>query len=97
MNNKEKTLYIFCGNKGGTGKTLFSLVSILKSFFDGKRIVAIDLNFENPDLATILHSIMEGKQEINNASVINKGTPLAYQEEKINDRLYSVRPYPLYH
>ncbi len=59
-------------------------------------MAAIDLNFENPDTATILHGIAEGKNEAD-APIINEGTPLAYRMERINDRLVSIRPHPLYH
>ncbi|MHA1679794.1 MAG: hypothetical protein ACTSUE_02225 [Promethearchaeota archaeon] len=92
--NKEE-INIFVANKGGCGKTLFSLTAILHGYFNGKKVAALDLNFENPDTATILHGIVEGNSR-DEAPIINKGTPLAYREEKINDRLYSIRPYPLY-
>lgn len=96
MNQESKTnINVFVANKGGCGKTLFSLTSIMHGYFNGLTVAAIDLNFENPDTATILHGIIEGNSVVN-APVINEGTPLAYREEKINDRLYAIRPHPLY-
>ncbi|MHA1793880.1 MAG: hypothetical protein ACTSVI_14650 [Promethearchaeota archaeon] len=95
-NNDEKNqIFIFVANKGGVGKTLFSLVTILDGYFNGKTVASIDLNFENPDTATILNSIKATKME-NEDIIVNKGTKLAYHEEKINDRLYSIRPVDLY-
>ncbi|MFX0098682.1 MAG: hypothetical protein ACFFCS_03805 [Candidatus Hodarchaeota archaeon] len=97
MSQDSKTnINVFVANKGGCGKTLFSLTSILHGYFNGLKVAAIDLNFENPDTATILHGVIEGNNVVN-APVINEGTPLAYREEKINDRLYAIRPHPLYH
>ncbi|MBD3187364.1 hypothetical protein GF325_11080 [Candidatus Bathyarchaeota archaeon] len=93
---KTEEIKIFVANKGGCGKTLFSLVSILHGYFEGKKVAAIDLNFENPDTATILHGIVEGSKQTE-APVVNEGTPLAYKQEKINERLYAIRPHPLYH
>ncbi len=95
-NGKKPIVNIFCSNKGGSGKTLFSLVSMLNSYFNGLRVAAIDLNFENPDTATILHGLISDPHA-KEAPVINDGTPLAYREERVFDRLVSIRPHPLYH
>lgn len=95
-NGKKPIVNIFCSNKGGSGKTLFSLVSMLNGYFNGLRVAAIDLNFENPDTATILHGLITDPHA-KEAPVINEGTPLAYREERVVDRLVSIRPHPLYH
>lgn len=94
--SQSPAVHVFCSNKGGSGKTLFSLVSIIHGVASGKRVAAVDLNFENPDTATILHGIVEGNR-VDEAPVINEGTPLAYREEKIMDGLHAIRPHPLYH
>jgi hypothetical protein len=95
-NPKQQKINIFVANKGGCGKTLFSLVSILQGHLTGQRVAAIDLNFENPDMATILHGLIPDTHPAE-ATIINEGTPLAYREENITDRLVSIRPDPLYH
>ncbi|HME53079.1 MAG TPA: hypothetical protein VKM55_12735 [Candidatus Lokiarchaeia archaeon] len=96
MDYKKPIINIFCSNKGGSGKTLFSLVSMLHGYFNGARVAAIDLNFQNPDTATILQGLIVDPHA-GEAPIINEGTTLAYREEFINDRLVSIRPHPLYH
>ena len=42
-NGNKETINIFVANKGGCGKTLFSLTSVLHGYFSGKKVVAIDI------------------------------------------------------
>lgn len=49
-----RTLHIICAGKGGVGKTLCSICSLNHYIDSGKPVLAIDLNYQNNDLANIL-------------------------------------------
>jgi hypothetical protein len=55
-NNKHvpKELHILTGGKGGVGKTLLSLSSTLAQLSLDKKVLCIDLNWENGDFSRIL-------------------------------------------
>jgi hypothetical protein len=65
-----KILHVFTGSKGGVGKTLLALCAAIKSSNKGKRrVLCIDLNWENPDLSRILESISTATTDLKSQRV----------------------------
>ncbi len=51
----EKAVHLFTGGKGGVGKTLLSLTTTIQ-YAKNKKVLCLDLNFENTDISRILFS-----------------------------------------
>jgi hypothetical protein len=57
-------MHWFLGGKGGTGKTLLALAVAIYRILQGRKVLIIDLNFHNADLAAIMRSIAKGQGAI---------------------------------
>ncbi len=64
MNNKNPKIICVTGGKGGTGKTLCAVNLAVMFKNEGKKVLLIDGDVENPNTYLLLNGSLENKQEV---------------------------------
>ncbi|MFX1379958.1 MAG: AAA family ATPase [Promethearchaeota archaeon] len=64
MNSKNPKIICITGGKGGTGKTLCAVNFAVMFKNDGKKVLLIDGDVENPNTYLLLSGILENKKEV---------------------------------
>ncbi|MFX1519089.1 MAG: hypothetical protein ACFFCD_04140 [Promethearchaeota archaeon] len=82
-------MWIVTANKGGSGKTTFSLLSTLYFSEEAdKKVIAVDANFVNPNLYTVLKSVIETQQTYGkNEKCVDSNLPLTYWKREVTKNI----------